>query len=1099
MRMTQSTRNWVTRSLDLLAKGLGPYVDRTMRTYSVEGQRWFEHRQQHAPHKVSLRDPHFQLGVMADQWDSVFSQVLPSSVRNLIDELRPFRNREAHRYDFTIDDAYRAIDSMERLLAAIDAPEVRELGRVKDDLMRLRYRGNGGGVGEEILVKSPVTGLKPWREVVSPHEDVLRGRFSVAEFAADLYQVSLGQGPAEYADPTEFFDRTYMTAGLRSLLVSAARRLAGTGGDPVIDLQTTFGGGKTHSEIALWHLFSGTLLGERPPAVRDVLSGAGVTEPPVARRVALVGTRLAPGQPDVKPDGTTVRTMWGELAWQLAAQEGYQMVSAADQTATNPGRNLDLLLARYQPCLILIDEWISYARQLFSNEILPAGTFDTQFSFAQTLTEAVRATPNVLLVLSLPVGAKLGVGGIGSSVELGGPGGREALQRLRAVLGRVETPWRPASAEESFEIVRRRLFREIDPEQRRHRDATARAFGDLYRLEPAEFPASSREAAYVDKIKMAYPIHPELLARLYEDWSTLERFQLTRGVLRLLAGVIFALWDGDQSPLILPASVPLAHPAVSAELVNTLEDNWQQVIDADVDGPTSLPAELDKLLSHLGRYNAAHRVARTVFLGSAPKYRSAARGVDAARVRLGCALPGETLAAFGDALHRMSGQGTYFYTDAGRYWYGLQPSVTRLARDRAEQLRRDAFDEINAEIVRRLRALQREPSAFRHVHLAPSNPGDVSDEPAVRLVVLGPDKPHVTGSMESIALATAGEMLDMKGNQPREYRNCLVFLAADSQRTEELEGAVADILAWTWVVDESGATGLNLDPAQAAHAQAKLAEADRVVADCLGQTYRWLLVPEQAEPTSPITWVAVPVDGRGSLAGRASERLIEGGYLYLSYPPTWLRQRLDAELASLWTHGHVTVATLWEPFARYLYLHRLRDFNVLSETIAGGAAEPSWREIFAAADEYHDDHYLGVVAGHRPTVRATTLVVQPDLASAQLGEPTKRHDGKLRLSSSPISAGASTEAVLGDEDDQTTGPRYFHGMIALNPTRLSRDFGAVVQEIITQLTAVVNTRVKVTVEVQAHNPDGFPDTVVRNVTENARELGFEAGSGFEDG
>ncbi len=211
----------------------------------------------------------------------------------------------------------------------------------------------------------------------------------------------------------------------------------------------------------------------------------------------------------------------------------------------------------------------------------------------------------------------------------------------------------------------------------------------------------------------AYPIHPELFARLYEDWSTLERFQLTRGVLRLLAGVVFALWEGgDQSPLILPASVPLAHPVVSTEVVSILEDNWRPVIDTDVDGPTSLPAELDNRLSHLGRYRAAHRVARTVFLGSAPRFRSATRGVDAARVRLGCALPGEALAAFRDALNRMSGQGTYFYADTGRYWYGLQPSVARLARHQAEQLRQDALDEVHAEIVRRLGALRLERSAF---------------------------------------------------------------------------------------------------------------------------------------------------------------------------------------------------------------------------------------------------------------------------------------------------------------------------------------------------------------------------------------------------
>ena len=356
----------------------------------------------------------------------------------------------------------------------------------------------------------------------------------------------------------------------------------------------------------------------------------------------------------------------------------------------------------------------------------------------------------------------------------------------------------------------------------------------------------------------------------------------------------------------------------------------------------------------------------------------------------------------------------------------------------------------------------------------------------------------MTGSMESIALAAASELLDVKGNQPREYRNCLVFLAADSQRTEELEGVVADLLAWKWVVAESGATGLNLDPAQAAHAQAKLAEANRSVADCLGQTYRWLLVPEQAEPTGPITWVPVPVDGHGGLAERASERLIQGGYLFLSYPPAWLRQRLDADLASLWACGHVSVATLWEPFARYLYLHRLRDFNVLAETIAVGAAEPSWPEIFAIADKYQDDHYLGLVAGHRPTVHATTIVVQPDLASAQRGEPAKRYEGKFSLSSSATSTESRTEETLGDEGDQTTGPKYFRGAVVLNPTRLSRDFGVVLQEVVTQLATPENTAVMVTVEVSAKNPDGFPDATVRNVTENARELGFEAGSGFKD-
>ena len=641
--MALSNRERLGRAFELLAPALGSYVDRVMRARSESGQDWFGRWQERERGPVSLQDPSFQLKVLADSWEQVFRHELARADRNLVYELRDGRNRLAHNQPFTVDDTYRALDSMERLLAAIGAAEAPEVGRSKDELMRLRYETDAArsAARQEVLLASPRAGLKPWREVIAPHADVLRGRFSVAEFAADLYQVSLGRGSAEYADPVEFFARTYLTGGLRGLLTEAVRRLVHAEGIPVVNLQTTFGGGKTHSQIALWHLFSGTPVNDFPDDVQGLLADVGVTtDLPEVTRAALVGNKISPGQPSVKDDGTVVATLWGELAWQLGGREGYDLVGAADRTGTNPGANLDLLLERYSPCLILIDEWVGYARQLVSTDNLPAGSFDTQLSFVQALTEAARATPGALLVVSLPASIDAGRSGGGLDIELGGPGGREALRRLHAVVGRIESPWRPATSGESFEIVRRRLFKPLDPELLADRDATARAFGDMYRRESAEFPAECREVGYVERIKAAYPIHPELFARLYEDWSTLDRFQLTRGVLRLMADVIHALWEGgDQSPLILPASVPIAHPAVATELINNLGDNWQQIIDTDVDGPNSIPVQLDNQLPNLGRYQAARRIARTVFIGSAPGFRSPTRGIDAARVRLGCALP----------------------------------------------------------------------------------------------------------------------------------------------------------------------------------------------------------------------------------------------------------------------------------------------------------------------------------------------------------------------------------------------------------------------------------------------------------------------------
>ncbi|MCB0251864.1 MAG: ATP-binding protein, partial [Anaerolineae bacterium] len=229
----------------------------------------------------------------------------------------------------------------------------------------------------------PSAGLRPWREVVEPHDDVARGKFALAEFAADLFQVSEGRGAAEYVDPVEFFRRTYLTEGLRTLLSQAVGRLVGDGGVPVVDLQTNFGGGKTHSLIALYHLFSGVDLDSLPTEVADLVRSAGVESLPTVRRAVVVGNRFAAGQSHEKPDGTVVNTIWGEIAWQLGGREAYDLIAEDDRAGTNPGEALRTLIVRYSPSLILIDEWVAYARQLVTDKELPSGSFETQFTFAQ--------------------------------------------------------------------------------------------------------------------------------------------------------------------------------------------------------------------------------------------------------------------------------------------------------------------------------------------------------------------------------------------------------------------------------------------------------------------------------------------------------------------------------------------------------------------------------------------------------------------------------------------------------------------------------------------------------------------------------------------
>ena len=358
------------------------------------------------------------------------------------------------------------------------------------ELLRLRFaeqaRAQRRRTTGQVVENQSTGGLPPWREVVSPHQDVAGGHYQQAEFAADLWQVYMGEGVSEYQDPSEFFRRTYLTDSLRRLLVNAVQRLSRNEGDPVVQLQTNFGGGKTHSMLALYHLFSGAPHGQLS-GVDDLMQEVGTIQLPEVNRVVLVGNRISPGNPVIKADGTQVRTLWGELAWQLGlaaggeneAHKAYERVRADDERATNPGDTLRELMNDYGPSLILIDEWVAYARQLHNESDLPAGSFETQFTFAQALSESAKLARNCLLVISLPASETTDAT---AAEEAGGLRGRESLNSLRNVIGRVESPWRPASAEESFEIVRRRLFQPITEQANFvHRDNVARAYGDLYR------------------------------------------------------------------------------------------------------------------------------------------------------------------------------------------------------------------------------------------------------------------------------------------------------------------------------------------------------------------------------------------------------------------------------------------------------------------------------------------------------------------------------------------------------------------------------------------------------------------------------------------
>ena len=451
--------------------------------------------------------------------------------------------------------ALRHLDAMRELLAAVGAAgrEAAALAALYDEQLAAddeQLAADGGpepgadGLGLE--EPPPPDRLRPWREVCEPHPDVLAARFSDAEFAANLALVDRGQGEEEYVDPAAFFRITHATEGLRRVLRAVIQRLGGRGGEPVIGLQTNFGGGKTHTVLALYHLAGAVEADYRPEALEGmapIFAEAGVATLPRVRRAVFVGTDKGAAEALHAEDGREVRTLWGYVAWRLGGWKAVETIAASEEAGTNPGfEKLIPILREAAPCLILMDEVVAFARQLRG---LP---YDAFHAFVQSLTEAAAAVDGAVVVGALPE----------SGTEVGDEQGREALRRLEKIFGRLQSAWTPASGVETFEIVRRRLFRPLDEAGERARDETVRAFRKLYRDNRADFPPEAREAAYEDQMRRAFPPHPEVLRRFAGDWSALEKFQRTRGILKIMAGAVYALWQGESTaPLITPALLPL--------------------------------------------------------------------------------------------------------------------------------------------------------------------------------------------------------------------------------------------------------------------------------------------------------------------------------------------------------------------------------------------------------------------------------------------------------------------------------------------------------------------------------------------------------------
>ena len=374
---------------------------------------------------------------------------------------------------------------------------------------------------------------------------------------------------------------------------------------------------------------------------------------------------------------------------------------------------------------------------------------------------------------------------------------------------------------------------------------------------------------------------------------------------------------------------------------------------------------------------------------------------------------------------------------------------------------------------------------------------DIADDPAARLVVLGPEYPHTKGGDEekSVALVEAREILEKRGDSPRNHKNMLVFMAPDRDGVEQLKGQVRQYLAWKSIEDD--AETLNLDARQQKQAVDSRKACDAAAVRALNEVYSWLIVPAQ-EGTGAIQFEVENAGGANSFVDKASDRAKRSEHLVAKWSPALLKMELDRWL---WKDvPHVRMSDLWGYFTKYCYLPRLQDGDVLTRAIQDGLTT---RDFFGYASAVGEGgRYAGLSFGgpHVPavTIDEAAVLVKPEVAEKQIAEDAEKDQkggGKPAGGEKKSTGGKKTDD--GAKDETPKLPKRFHGTVALSPERLGRDAGKIAEEVVQHLAGLVGADLSVSLEIGAKVPDGVPENVRRIVEENCRTLKFES-HGFEE-
>jgi hypothetical protein len=605
--------------------------------------------------------------------------------------------------------------------------------------------------------------MENWFDVITPHKDIVEGNFDESQFAADLGDVATRTASIDYNDPYIFFQKTYLTSGLKDLLISVRDRLLKGKGNGVVQIQTPFGGGKTHALVSVYHLVNNSdKIKAKDAFLKDDIK---------AKSAVIVGTHLNPLK-GRKVGKTEIKTIWGEIAYQIGGEEGFRLFAENDAKRIPPGKEeLKNFFQKNQPFVILMDEILQYITKAAGVKVGKENLASLTLAFCLELTGAVSGSRNGLILATLP----------SSSIEDVSEANEEYLLKISKIFGREEIIVTPVQGEEIYSVIRKRLFEKIDDEKKLQK--IINDYFKLYQEKQTELPEKVKDINYRAKLEKSYPFHPEVIDTLYEKWGTFTTLQRTRGILRFLSLVIGNLYQKEKNiDFILPADIDLGKSEIRRELIKHIGNEYDSIISSDIagsGGKSRLMDEQNKTYKHL-----TEGISTSIFFHSFSSDVSE-RGVTLPYIKLATLRPEIVSALVTEILRNLEEKLWFLNVRSNAYYFSNIPNLNRMILDKKELHNDDSEDKVK-DVIRD------NCGSDIKTFMWPYSSDDIGDNPELKLVLLGLD----------FKIDDIKEFVEKKGNMFRQYKNTLIFASVDTSSFSAFKEQMKIYLALNDILQE---------------------------------------------------------------------------------------------------------------------------------------------------------------------------------------------------------------------------------------------------------------------------------------------------------